>query len=165
MLLYKGRGAHELDEITTFLKNFIEHLNERIGARFKGKGKRGCILKFYPDDRTMEYLEGDDAIIENNVKYLVSCSIFRTPLRKSEVVEWSLKGKLYPKKSTRHIVKTCRALYINIPFAILKGKGMTEEDADRALEMSIKNPRHIHRLYAEPVYIYDELMYELRKRK
>jgi hypothetical protein len=146
---------YDIDTIIKFLRDFLNTLENKLNT---------MIFKYHPDDRAKPLLDASDRFVgEDNKKYTACCTIYRPCIQKEEVLEWALEGRLYPKKTTRHIVKTCRALYINIPFSILKSRTISESRVNKLLQNLITDPKHIHRLYAEPVYIYDELMEELRK--
>ena len=154
------KGTHELYEITGLLRKFTDELERGLK-----KGNSG-IIRFHHEERAKHSVDTGEEIDCGRNTYRATCAICRPVIRKHEVIEWAQKKKLFPKKSTRHIIKACRALYINIPFSLLKGRGVSEEKANAELKKRMRDPKYIHRFYVEPILIYDELMYELvRNRK
>ncbi|MDP6627942.1 MAG: ParB N-terminal domain-containing protein [Methanopyri archaeon] len=82
--------------------------------------------------------------------------LLRPVYRKQEVVERALADKLFPPKSTRHVIPG-RPLRLDIPLSILRSD-LTTEQMDRILCEETRNRWKLQKIrhYPEPVFIYDE---------
>ena len=157
---------------------FSDNLSRNIGIKFRENSDlkeifeiQGDMLrdleKLFESKTSLKFMADDEACekIRNGCR---EPSIFfvRPSVTKIEVLDAVLNSKkdgkvwLFPPKSTRHIIKTCRALYLNIPFELL-----TSDDSLESVRGNVKNHLNsrfrVKRLYREPVYIYDELMWEI----
>ncbi|HEX8919591.1 MAG TPA: hypothetical protein VF898_13895 [Chloroflexota bacterium] len=72
------------------------------------------------------------------------------PLTRSQVVSLALSGTRIPAGITRHVIRSGRALRVNVPLELLSGN---EQAAQSALEWHLAG---LHpRLYQEPTILYD----------
>ncbi len=127
-------------------ENYIDLSIEVLEYFEKFLDKAGFKIVYVPDttsDDDFKLLKG---------KFL----IYRPVYRKQEIVERTLKGKIFPRKTTRHIIPG-RPLRVDIPLTILKEK----------IDLKIKNKllkAHLLwcfsnnkvRYYPEPVYVFSD---------
>jgi hypothetical protein len=124
-----------LDELIGVLLQFEKRL-DREGARI----------------RYVANTNSDGLFEESRSEYLV----IRPRFTKTEVRERSLEGKLFPRKTTRHVIYE-RPLRVGVALSILK------QDADIEVKNEILQAdlrwRHEHgriRFYPEPIILFDE---------
>ena len=109
--------------------------------------EKGIEHRFISDTDSLDIFKRDNESVAMMIRPLYT---------KSEVVEYALKKKLFPQKSTRHEIPD-RPLWLNIPLALLRADIplAVANDILRA-EISYRWKRGRIRHYPESVYIYDD---------
>lgn len=116
-----------------------------------------AVLKAIQEHGTTYRLVGDepcDKILAADPR--CALLLLRPVYRKQEVVDRALADKLFPPKSTRHVIPG-RPLRLDIPLSILRSD-LTAEQMDRILCEETRNRWKLQKIrhYPEPVFIYDE---------
>ena len=109
--------------------------------------QKGIRHRFIPDTNAFQVFRSDED---------ASALMIRPVYEKKEVIEFALKRKLFPQKSTRHEIPD-RPLWLNIPLTLLRAD-IPVDVANEILKAEIRYRWKQGRIryYPESVYIFDD---------
>ena len=131
----KGENPLALNEIIRVLVRFEKRLD-----------REGAMIRYVANTTS------ESRFVESRSAFLV----IRPRFTKTEVVERTLQGKLFPRKTTRHVIYE-RPLRVGVALSILK-EDVDIEMKNKLLQAELRW-RYEHgriRIYPEPIILFDE---------
>ena len=131
VFIIKGpQNKYNLYRIVSYLDNKIKSLSNSI--------------KYLPEKEALSYISKDNVVEKTPI------------ITKKDVVEVALSGKVFPPKTTRHIIPV-RPLFINIPLTILKRKDLSLSEVNNIINkillqkklVKIRGKIYLDRFYEE----------------